>query len=90
MSNCFLENNLEIGSIFEKTVPGDDDDDDGDDGHCLVAVEKLESHRIMSIGINRPEKRNCVDFATADELAEAFEDFEQDEVIFFLLAFKTL
>ena len=27
------------------------------------------------------EKRNCVDFATADRLAEAFEDFEQDEVI---------
>ena len=63
---------------FLKVVPGDGDDDDK--GHCLVSVEKLESHRIMSIGINRPEKRNCVDFATADELAEAFEDFEHDEV----------
>ena len=70
-------------------VPGDDDDD-GDEGHRLVAVEKLESHRIMSIGINRPEKRNCVDFATADELAEAFEDFEQDEVIFFLVFYYIL
>ena len=32
------------------------------------------------------EKRNCVDFATADRLAEAFEDFEQDEVILMILS----
>lgn len=33
----------------------------------------------MSIGINRPEKRNCVNEETADALHEAFESFENDE-----------
>lgn len=66
-------------SRFYSRDRGDLDGNGDGGGHHLVAIEKLESHRIMSIGINRPEKRNCVDFATADRLAEAFEDFEQDE-----------
>ena len=86
VSNCFIGGIHEIG-IFVNLGAGDDD---GADGNSLVAVEKLESHRIMSIGINRPEKRNCVDFATADELVEAFEDFEQDEVTMFILVYKIL
>ncbi len=54
-------------------------DDASESEPPLVVVEKLESHHIMTIGINRPEKRNCVNAATADQLAEAFEDFEHDE-----------
>ena len=33
----------------------------------------------MTIGINRGDKRNCVNKATAEKLFEAFADFEQDE-----------
>lgn len=33
---------------------------------------------IMTIGINRPLKRNAVDNATAKELLEAFQQFEND------------
>ncbi|XP_076334665.1 putative enoyl-CoA hydratase isoform X2 [Tachypleus tridentatus] len=46
----------------------------------LVKTEKRE--RIYLIGINRPEKRNCVNSATAKLLTEAFEDFERDESSF--------
>ncbi len=45
----------------------------------LVLVEKLDNIRVMTIGINRAEKRNCVNGATADALFEAFSDFEADD-----------
>ena len=35
----------------------------------------------MSIGINRPQKRNCVNQETAEKLVEAFSDFEMDDNI---------
>lgn len=43
----------------------------------LVIVGKLEG--ITTIGINRPEKRNCVNHATAKKLMEAFSEFENDK-----------
>lgn len=45
----------------------------------LVVVERMEHLHIMSIGINRPEKRNCVNEATAKELYKAFYDFQEDD-----------
>ena len=36
----------------------------------------------MSIGLNRPDKRNCVNEETANELYAAFSDFEHDEDMF--------
>lgn len=47
-----------------------------------IVVEKLDQFHIMTIGINRPEKRNCVDIQTAEELHAAFEDFEHDESMY--------
>lgn len=44
--------------------------------HRNVLLEKVEN--ITVIGINRPEKRNCVNLATANELHEAFKTFEND------------
>jgi len=44
----------------------------------VVIVEKLQDLHIMTVGINRPEKRNCVDTLTAEELKLAFQDFEGD------------
>ena len=34
---------------------------------------------IMTIGINRPEARNCVNPATAQQLVKAFDRFEDTE-----------
>nr|CAH7759190.1 unnamed protein product [Callosobruchus chinensis] len=41
-----------------------------------VLVEKLGP--ITTIGLNRPSKRNCLDFETATCLREAIKDFEED------------
>ena len=35
--------------------------------------------RVFMIAINRPEKRNCVNQATASQLCDAIEEFERDE-----------
>lgn len=43
----------------------------------LVVVEDRENIRL--IGINRPEKRNCVNHETAMRLREEFEKFDQDD-----------
>lgn len=45
-------------------------------GKPLVIVKKLND--ITIIGINRPEKKNCVNHATAKKLMEAFAEFEAD------------
>lgn len=37
---------------------------------------------VTLIGINRPEKRNCVDSSTARALNEAIENFENDDAAF--------
>ena len=44
-----------------------------------VIIEKDEAFKIMSIGINRPNKRNCVNKATADLLFDAFNEFNEDD-----------
>jgi len=44
-----------------------------------VIVSKISHLHIMSIGINRPKKRNCIDSQTAEKLHQAFLDFEADE-----------
>ena len=43
----------------------------------LVVIENRGKVRL--IGINRPEKRNCVNHETALELREAFDQFEKDD-----------
>lgn len=43
----------------------------------LVVVDKLG--KVMTIGINRPEVRNCVNPATTQQLIAAFCKFEEDE-----------
>ncbi|CAG9830347.1 unnamed protein product [Diabrotica balteata] len=42
----------------------------------VILIEKMGS--ITTIGINRPEKRNCVDSTTAKLLKDAIEEFEND------------
>ncbi|KAG8181471.1 hypothetical protein JTE90_016559 [Oedothorax gibbosus] len=42
----------------------------------LVRVSKQD--KLYLIGINRPEKRNCVNSETASQLKRAFEDFSSD------------
>lgn len=42
-----------------------------------VVTERLEN--LFLIGLNRPEKRNCVDTPTAHLLVDAFDEFEKDE-----------
>lgn len=49
----------------------------GNNAKPLVIVEKLRE--ITTIGINRPEKKNCVNHATAKSLLEAFAEFEADD-----------
>jgi len=47
-----------------------------------VLIEKLDSLHIMTIGINRPDKRNCVNTTTSEELKLAFQDFEEDDTMY--------
>jgi len=44
-----------------------------------VVVSKIEHLHILSVGINRPKKRNCIDSKTADKLHQVFLDFEADD-----------
>lgn len=44
----------------------------------LSTVISESSGNVTLIGINRPNKRNCVNLETAKQLAEAFEKFETD------------
>jgi len=61
-------------------VPGDGDAGvEPEEVEGCVVVEKMAGLHIMTIGINRPEKRNCVNTETAERLKEAFLDFEMDE-----------
>lgn len=41
--------------------------------------DRIRHLHIMTIGINRPEKRNCVNRQVAQELVEAFHRFEADD-----------
>ncbi len=44
--------------------------DDEDAVLPKVVVDRLADIHVMTVGINRPEKRNCVDEETADLLAK--------------------
>lgn len=44
-------------------------------------IERLDEFKIMSIGINRPKKRNCVNKETAEQLYEAFNNFDADDTM---------
>jgi len=57
----------------------EDDSNNEEEKQPRVLVEKLENFHIMTIGINRPDKRNAVDTPTAEDLKHAFQDFEDDE-----------
>jgi enoyl-CoA hydratase/carnithine racemase len=53
--------------------------EDASNSKELVVVEKVKmSFTVTTIGINRPEKKNCVNHATARKLDEAFRAFEED------------
>jgi len=43
-----------------------------------VVVERLEGLHILTVGINRPEKRNSVNTETSEALKVAFQEFEAD------------
>jgi len=60
-------------------VPDGDASVEPEEEEGCVVVEKMTSLHIMTIGINRPDKRNCVNTETAERLKEAFLDFEMDE-----------
>lgn len=49
----------------------------------LIVSEKTilvnQIGRVTTIGINRPEKRNCLDVATAQLLSEVLDEFENNE-----------
>lgn len=49
------------------------------DAYQQLLVERRDS--VLLILINRPERRNCVDGATAAELARAFRAFESDDAL---------
>ena len=67
--------------LFSTTNAKFSDNEDDLEDNSTVVVEKDEAFKVMSIGINRPEKRNCVNKETADKLYEAFAEFEADENI---------
>lgn len=45
-----------------------------------VLMERREG--VCTVIINRPEVRNCVDRRTADQLVQAFTEFEQDDLLY--------
>ena len=48
----------------------------------LVIVERMKQFHIMTISMNRGRKRNCVNKEMAQELLEAFNDFEADDEMY--------
>ena len=76
-----LQHNSHQIRLFSTTNAKFSDNEDDLEDNSTVVVEKDEAFKVMSIGINRPEKRNCVNKETADKLYEAFADFEADENI---------
>lgn len=70
---------LSTGKLCMSTEEGSTDATAPEPPEPLILVEKMDTLHIMTIGINRAEKRNCVDGATSEELKIAFQDFEEDE-----------
>ncbi|KAJ8934431.1 hypothetical protein NQ318_017132 [Aromia moschata] len=52
-----------------------------------VLIDKVG--QVTTIGINRPEKRNCVDHNTAAQIRNAIEDFEQDDASYAAVLYGT-
>nr|XP_054922815.1 uncharacterized protein LOC126523684 isoform X4 [Dermacentor andersoni] len=46
---------------------------------CPVVCDK--QGRILLVGLNRPEKRNCINVAAAQQLLEAFHEFDHDDSV---------
>ncbi|KAH7936959.1 hypothetical protein HPB49_006610 [Dermacentor silvarum] len=46
---------------------------------CPVVCDK--QGRILLVGLNRPEKRNCLNAAAAHQLLEAFREFDRDDSV---------
>ncbi|XP_054922816.2 probable enoyl-CoA hydratase isoform X5 [Dermacentor andersoni] len=46
---------------------------------CPVVCDK--QGRILLVGLNRPEKRNCINVAAAQQLLEAFHEFDRDDSV---------
>ena len=53
---------------FSVSVPLREDDATNEEE--TVVVSKIDHLHILSVGINRPKKRNCIDSATAERLHE--------------------
>lgn len=51
----------------------------GDDSK-LVETEVIG--HVLTVAINRPEKRNCVNLLTARQLVDAFDQFEANQDLF--------
>ena len=75
MNVCPIKTNLKNFS----TEPPHEEEKAVDEPKGSVLVEKLEDLHIMTIGINRPDKRNSVNTETAEHLKMAFNDFETDD-----------
>jgi len=58
---------------------GSGPEDSGKANSDTVIIDRIEHLHIMTVGLNRPEKRNCIDTSTAEKLKEAFLEFEADD-----------
>ncbi|KAH7947112.1 hypothetical protein HPB52_007543 [Rhipicephalus sanguineus] len=48
---------------------------------CCPPVVCDKQGRILLVGLNRPEKRNCLNVAAAQLLVEAFREFDRDNSV---------
>lgn len=71
-----LKNQSRLFSTSPKCFTNDEEAKSED-----VVIERLDEFKIMSIGINRPKKRNCVNKETAEQLYEAFNNFDADDTM---------
>ena len=68
-SRCYLRRCLTSKSTENKEIE--------EQKEKTILVEHYEG--ITTIGINRPEKKNCLDIAAAQELSDELDKFENDE-----------
>ncbi|XP_066913494.1 enoyl-CoA hydratase EchA19-like isoform X1 [Clytia hemisphaerica] len=76
VSKTFVKNSKYIkhANIFKQNISSQE-------SKPCVIVERLDSLNVMTIGINRPQKRNCVNIEAAGLLISAFKEFEKDDQI---------
>jgi len=77
----FIKTNLNLPTVrnFSDEAPTSSEEEPAVKPEEIVITEKYESLHIMTIGINRPTKRNSVNEATAEKLKMAFMEFEKDD-----------